>query len=372
MREAVQVSFRRSVLSYCCAIPRWASNVGARSERGVNRTVLLRKTNVANNNAETARARHSFRIKPGYPLDDGVPAELTAPMIGDVHIPRLEKRDNALIDSGMPRGMIDPRGSAQRIQVWRFAPSPKLAAFFDHHWIIEWRLADRSPEEQRVVPSPNAHLLICPGETALFGVVRGIQGRLLQGNGRALGLRFRTGGLRPFLTGPVAQLTGRTVSTGIITGQTDARSEELVFGQNRHQDMIRAAEAIIEPRLPDPDPTVDVISSILAAARRQDGPRRAETLANDMGLNLRAMQRLFHDYVGVSPKWLLRRYRLQEAAWLLAQGGDVPLAALAADLGYFDQAHLARDFKCLFGCAPAQYRKTQSGPRSTTTGALTP
>jgi AraC-like DNA-binding protein len=288
--------------------------------------------------------------------------ERLVPIIGEVHIPGLEKRDNALIDSGMPRGIVDPRGAAKRIQVRRFEPSSKLAAFVDHHWIVEWNLAGRPPEEQRVVPSPNAHLLFCPGETGLFGVVRGIQGRLLQGNGRALGLRFRTGGLRPFLTGPVAQLTGRTVSTETITGQTDARSEELVFGQNKHQDMVHAAEAIIEPRLPDPDSTVDVVCSIVGAARREDGPRRAETLANEAGLSLRTLQRLFYDYVGVSPKWLLRRYRLQEAAWLLAQGHDIQLAALAADLGYFDQAHLVGDFKSLFGCAPAHYRKSQSPP----------
>jgi AraC-like DNA-binding protein len=283
----------------------------------------------------------------------------------------LEKRDNALIDGGMPRGIVDPRGSVRRIQVWRFEPSSKLAAFVDHHWIIEWNLAGLPPEEQRVVPSPNAHLLFCPGETALFGVVRDIQGRLLQGNGRALGLRFRTGGLRPLLTGPVAQLTGRTVSTETITGQADARSEELILGQNEHQDMIDAAEAIMEPRLPDLDSTVDVVCSIVAAARREGGPRRAEALANEAGLSLRTMQRLFYDYVGVSPKWLLRRYRLQEAAWHLAQGDDIQLAALAADLGYFDQAHLVRDFKCLFGCAPAQYRKRQSRPCGARIGSST-
>jgi AraC-like DNA-binding protein len=332
----------------------------------------LTKANAANNRTATLRARHIFRITPVYPSTDRVLTERLAPIIGEVHIPGLEKRDNALIDSGMPRGIVDPRGSARCIQVRRFAPSSKLAAFVDHHWIIEWNLAGLPPEEQRVVPSPNAHLLFCPGETALFGVVRGIQGRMLQGNGRALGLRFRTGGLRPFLTGPVAQLTGRTVPAETITGQTDAWSEELVFGQNQHQDMVHAAEAIMAPRLPDPDSTVDVVCSIVAAARRQDGPRRAETLANEVGLSLRTMQRLFHDYVGVSPKWLLRRYRLQEAAWRLAQNDDIQLAALAADLGYFDQAHLVGDFKCLFGCAPAQYRKSQSRPCDARIGSSTP
>lgn len=262
----------------------------------------------------------------------------------------MEKRDSAPIDTGMPRGIIDPRGSSNRIQVWRFRPSSRLAAFVGHYWIIEWKLADRPPEEQCALPSPNAHLLFCPGETALYGVVRGIQGGLLQGNGRALGLRFRT--------------ADKTVASEILTGQPARYSERLIFAQTAKEDMIRAAEVILEPRLPDPDPNIDVVCSIVGAARRQVGPRRAETLANEVGMILRSMQRLFHDYVGVSPKWLLRRYRLQEAAWLLAQDNNVPLAALAADLEDFDQTHLARDFKNLLGRPPTKYRDSQSGPHS--------
>jgi AraC-like DNA-binding protein len=281
----------------------------------------------------------------------------------------LDKRDNPLVDSAMPRGMIDPRGSANRIKVWRFAPSSKLAAFIDHHWIVEWKLAGRQPEQQRALPSPNAHLLICPGETALYGVVRGLQARLLRGDGRAFGLRFRTGGLRPFLDGPVAQLTGTTSPAAMITGEADSQCEALVLGQYTHQNMIGAIEEIIETRLPDVDATVDRVCSIVRMARRPDGPRRAEALADEAGLSLRSLQRLFREYVGVSPKWLLRRYRLQEAAFLLGQGADVSLAPLASELGYFDQAHLARDFRRLFGCAPTQYRSSQSGRRQTPSSA---
>ena len=85
----------------------------------------------------------------------------------------------------------------------------------------------------------------------------------------------------------------------------------------------------------------------------------AEALADAMGVSLRTLQRLFRDYVGVSPKWVIRRYRLQEAATRLAQGLDQPLADLAASLGYFDQAHLAREFTQLFGCPPSEYQQSQ-------------
>ncbi len=73
-------------------------------------------------------------------------------------------------------------------------------------------------------------------------------------------------------------------------------------------------------------------------------------------MSVRSLQRLFGDYVGVSPKWVMRRARLHEAA-LRADGGEpVDWAALAIDLGYADQAHLTREFTATIGVPPSRYR----------------
>ena len=69
-------------------------------------------------------------------------------------------------------------------------------------------------------------------------------------------------------------------------------------------------------------------------------------------------QRLFSDYVGVSPKWVIRRFRLHDAASRLAKDEDVNLTHLAQDLGYSDQAHFTRDFKALVGRSPSDYRRS--------------
>jgi len=83
--------------------------------------------------------------------------------------------------------------------------------------------------------------------------------------------------------------------------------------------------------------------------------RRVATLAEDFGTSERQLQRLFAEYVGVSPKWVMRRARLHEAALRADTGGDVDWAALARDLGYADQAHLTRDFTATIGEPPARY-----------------
>jgi AraC-like DNA-binding protein len=61
--------------------------------------------------------------------------------------------------------------------------------------------------------------------------------------------------------------------------------------------------------------------------------------------------------VGVSPKWVIQRYRLHEAAERLTADPSIAQSALASDLGYSDQAHFIRDFKSLVGTSPAAYAR---------------
>jgi AraC-like DNA-binding protein len=75
-------------------------------------------------------------------------------------------------------------------------------------------------------------------------------------------------------------------------------------------------------------------------------------------MTVRALQRLFAAYVGVGPKWIILRYRIHEALSRAEAAGPVDWAALAADLGYADQAHLVRDFTATVGVPPTTYATT--------------
>nr|WP_274622340.1 helix-turn-helix transcriptional regulator [Myxococcus fulvus] len=80
-------------------------------------------------------------------------------------------------------------------------------------------------------------------------------------------------------------------------------------------------------------------------------------------LEPRNLQRRFSEAVGVSPKWVLKRYRLHEAAEQLARVQVPDMASLALQLGYFDQSHFIRDFKSLVGCSPGQYAERAAASR---------
>jgi AraC-like DNA-binding protein len=62
-------------------------------------------------------------------------------------------------------------------------------------------------------------------------------------------------------------------------------------------------------------------------------------------------------HVGVGPKWIVRRSRVQDAAERVARGERIDWAATAQELGYHDQAHLIRDFRAQVGFTPAAYAR---------------
>jgi transcriptional regulator GlxA family with amidase domain len=122
-------------------------------------------------------------------------------------------------------------------------------------------------------------------------------------------------------------------------------------------EMIAAATALLRGFGADADPAIEQAAELVKRITEDQGLQRVAQLADASGLSARKLQRLFSDYVGVSPKWVMRRARLHEAALRVEKEGpaSVDWAVLAADLGYADQAHLTRDFTATLGVPPTRY-----------------
>ena len=89
---------------------------------------------------------------------------------------------------------------------------------------------------------------------------------------------------------------------------------------------------------------------------------RVDELALDAAMTVRAVQRLFRRHVGASPKQVIRRLRLQQAARFVERGDAQSLADLALSLGYADQAHLARDFRAATGRSLRSFERRLDEP----------
>jgi AraC-like DNA-binding protein len=221
-------------------------------------------------------------------------------------------------------------------------PAPDLARYVVHYWTVSWRY--REPYQQKIVPYPDVHLTFQEGRATVQGPSARYQVKVLSGESGVLGVRFRPGCFRPFLGAPVSTLAERSV---------DARE---IFGPDVPTDPdVPAVEDFLRAHLPEPDPRADEAATLVAAIATTPGLTRVDKAAAEAGLGVRALQRLFAEYVGIGPKWVIRRYRLHEVTERLAAGAEIDWAVLAAELGYADQAHFVRDFRTMFGESPTWY-----------------
>jgi AraC-like DNA-binding protein len=253
------------------------------------------------------------------------------------------------------RGVLRQALAADRFTLARHEPSAALTPFVDFIWVLHWDLRGREPHEQTILPHPNVNLGFEATGAGIFGVDRKLFSRTLTGQGKALGIRFRPGGFRPFWHAPVSQLTDRVVPAIGLFGLAAEHARKLVMDADTDAEMIAQACALLTAVLPEPDPATDQAAALVTRIITDPGLRRVDQLAAASGLTARSLQRLFSDYVGVSPKWVMRRSRLHEAALRADSGEPVDWAQLALDLGYADQAHLTRDFTATLGLSPTRY-----------------
>ena len=236
--------------------------------------------------------------------------------------------------------------AAEKFELVTVEPRAELRPFVEYFWAVRWDLDE--PHEQGVVPHPVVHLVFEGRGATVTGVMRGRFTKRLAGRGRALGVRFHPGGYRPWVTEPVAAFTDRVVPFP---------GEFTVLDHDDPREQARAAEAVLLPLLPPPDPTVELVRAMVARVADDLSVTRVDALAAEFGTTTRAVQRLFREYVGVGPKWVIRRHRTHEATTRAAAGEHVDWAALAAELGYSDQAHLVREFTTAVGTSPARYAR---------------
>ena len=111
-----------------------------------------------------------------------------------------------------------------------------------------------------------------------------------------------------------------------------------------------------------PAPTRDaLLANTMADLIDADpGVLRVEDAAARLNVSARTLQRLARRYVGLPPLTMIRRRRLQEAAERLRADPAMNLAAVAADLGYADHAHLANEFRSVLGLTLSTYRQQVS------------
>jgi AraC-like DNA-binding protein len=265
-------------------------------------------------------------------------------------------------------GVLRPDELARHVALDRFPASGDAAWCVENHWSLAWRLPPGRRYPSQVLPHPACSLTVEVGSHPRPGlpavpavVVTGVPTARfdvdVRGWGRVVGTKFRPGGL--------AALTGRSAL---------AWTDRVVPAREVLPPSL--CDALADPGLvADPGAWAATAEAGFVALGRPADRRYDEVLAivadmlEDRSLltvadacarhatTPRTLQRLFTDYVGVGPKWVLARYRMHDVVTALDAGYDGTMTDLAARFGWYDQAHFTRDFTALVGVTPGRYRR---------------
>lgn len=175
------------------------------------------------------------------------------------------------------------------------------------------------------------------------------------GSVRIVGVRFRIGGLAPFTEVPLSPWTGRTVPPEAILGAGVSRLEPALNDANEPSRRTALLDDFFMRRLRIDD-AQRIFERALAKLLAADSPLPSEALADAASATPRQVQRLFAHRLGLPPRTTARILRFQRAIRQLMVDPEVPLAEIAADAGFYDQAHLVREFRQFTGGVPRGYR----------------
>ena len=239
----------------------------------------------------------------------------------------------------------------------RRGPASEVAPWITHYWMINWDLGGCEPQVVESLPHPNIHLIFEKGTSVVSGVQTCKFSRVLEGQARVFGVKFRAGGFRPFLDRPVAKLADRIVPASRVFGKDLEPLETILLSSGKEDDKVQAADDFFRAHAPRPDPRVEMAGHLVERILREPEIKTVDDLANRAGMGKRRLQRIFNEYIGASPKWVIRRYRLHELVEKVNSGSQLDWSQVALELGYFDQAHLINDFKSIVGYSPAEYQK---------------
>jgi AraC-like DNA-binding protein len=239
-------------------------------------------------------------------------------------------------------------------------PSEALAPFVDHLWekqvdesgIIPYEIETIFPEDQAVLTySFGKEYYRSHANTTDFKSINGIQ---LEGLHQApnfykhqpgihiFGVKFRAGGLYPFLTSPVAETNNQSTDADSIFSMLPALNSSMNFNERCEQ-----IEAFLLAHLIDKQ-AKKYIKLLMWL----------DELESESTASYKTLSRLFQEVLGISPKEYVQIKRVNQSLALFASSKDIKSQDLADQLGYYDSAHFINEFKKYTGKTPKSLKNS--------------
>jgi len=262
-----------------------------------------------------------------------------------------------------------------------YLPDPRLRRLVHCYWVFESEAGSAAGPDETIVPDGHPELIFHYRDSFSEVIAHGrgeivdrqpaslFAGQLtrplvLRGNGAAgmIGVRFQPWGARLLLGVPMTETTDRWIAQRDLPGRWLGGVDDTICEAGGDRERIAAIERALLARLVLRAPRVDeIVVACVEAMRNPPEPVRLDAMSLRFGLSARQLERRFNDSVGMSPKLLASVLRFRALFDALSATPRSPWLAAAIDSGYFDQAHMIRDFRRFAGAPPQSFLRSLSG-----------
>lgn len=255
-----------------------------------------------------------------------------------------------------------------------YVPRAPLNQFVERLWLVS---GAQVPRREYILPSGTVELVVNlhDDRVRIDGTVHGAQGRTLSGvavsgtytgafiidamqHAAMMGVHFRPGGAFVVLGVPCSELVDAHVDLAAIWGEAAARKlRERLCNAPTDQARFEYLEAELLRRLRGGGHRHPVVPFALQCFTSRGIGASVQEVARRFGLSHRRFLTVFTTEVGLPPKQFCRILRFRHLHAIAQQAGRIDWAQLALACGFFDQSHLANEFRRLSGLTPSEYQR---------------
>ena len=238
-----------------------------------------------------------------------------------------------------------------------FHPKSPLNTVVECFWTLESEADDLAASPERILPDGCVELIMNFGNPFQQHIDNGarlqprnfVVGQMTgpiviapTGPAQVIGIRFHPGGTTPFFSLPMHELTDQIVELGGIASRLE-RSLTTCGDIRSIAGKVTLLESILTDQLQRSESDLRLIQ-VAGTMVASGGAITVDSLACVAGISSRQLERKFLNEVGVGPKMLSRILRFQQV-FRAVESNQFSWPSIAVECGYYDQAHLIRDFR---------------------------
>ncbi len=225
----------------------------------------------------------------------------------------------------------------------------------DQHFLCIWSntLGHGQASRLAVVPDGCVDIIWIDGKLTVAGPDVSVALSTVTRDGTVVGARFRPGAAHTWLGLPMSEIVDSRVALDNFWGVRAHEMATRIGDAGTTAARMRTLEAALSRMAPDLEPPPPDMQFVFSALRTKPAGDNLAMILDRLDASPRTLRRRCEAAFGYGPKTLDRILRFQRFLERARKTPQPRLAALAAEAGYADQAHLTREVRRLSGLSPA-------------------